>query len=96
MDALCSFQCSASCGGGIRTRAVVCKRADTNEEVPLAACQGTPPETEEMCNTEECPMGKGKALVRSWLEYCAVPFDSRPQELQPKMDSFSNMLPDLF
>jgi hypothetical protein len=47
--------CSASCGGGVQTREVVCLRTDTNEEVPSEACPGEAPPTEVPCNVEECP-----------------------------------------
>ncbi|XP_036150742.1 A disintegrin and metalloproteinase with thrombospondin motifs 6-like [Monomorium pharaonis] len=51
--------CSASCGGGSRTRSVFCTEENGNEttKLPDHKCSGThKPRTQETCNTVSCPM----------------------------------------
>ncbi|XP_011333048.1 protein madd-4 isoform X2 [Ooceraea biroi] len=51
--------CSASCGGGSRTRSVFCIEENGNEttKLPDHKCGGThKPRTQETCNTVSCPM----------------------------------------
>lgn len=46
-------RCSRACGGGIKTRSVICKNGN-DVEVPDSECGGTKPETQESCGTNEC------------------------------------------
>ncbi|XP_032685179.1 protein madd-4 isoform X3 [Odontomachus brunneus] len=51
--------CSASCGGGSRTRSVFCAEENANEttRLPDHKCSGTHrPRAQESCNTVSCPM----------------------------------------
>ncbi|XP_011640881.1 A disintegrin and metalloproteinase with thrombospondin motifs 6-like [Pogonomyrmex barbatus] len=51
--------CSASCGGGSRTRSVFCTEENGNEttKLPDHKCSSThKPRTQETCNTVSCPM----------------------------------------
>ncbi|XP_025155245.1 protein madd-4 isoform X2 [Harpegnathos saltator] len=62
--------CSASCGGGSRTRSVFCAEENGNETIKLAdhKCSGThKPRTQESCNTVSCPMWE----TDKWSE-CSV------------------------
>ena len=45
--------CSASCGGGTRTRTVTCQRQD-GQTVADSFCSGGKPATSESCNTQSC------------------------------------------
>ncbi|KAK2582675.1 hypothetical protein KPH14_004950 [Odynerus spinipes] len=52
-------KCSASCGGGIRTRSVFCTEENGNEttKLPEHKCSGThKPRVQESCNIISCPM----------------------------------------
>ncbi|XP_076245168.1 ADAMTS-like no long nerve cord isoform X2 [Calliopsis andreniformis] len=62
--------CSASCGGGSRTRAIFCTEENGNEttKLPDHKCSGThKPRTQETCNTISCPMWE----TNKWSE-CSV------------------------
>ncbi|XP_036139996.1 protein madd-4 isoform X3 [Monomorium pharaonis] len=62
--------CSASCGGGSRTRSVFCTEENGNEttKLPDHKCSGThKPRTQETCNTVSCPMWE----TDKWSE-CSV------------------------
>ncbi|XP_067210775.1 ADAMTS-like protein 3 isoform X4 [Linepithema humile] len=62
--------CSASCGGGSRTRSVFCTEENGNEttKLPDHKCIGThKPRTQETCNTVSCPMWE----TDKWSE-CSV------------------------
>lgn len=62
--------CSASCGGGSRTRAIFCTEENGNEttKLPDHKCSGThKPRTQETCNTISCPMWE----ANKWSE-CSV------------------------
>ncbi|KAG5311622.1 ATL3 protein, partial [Acromyrmex insinuator] len=51
--------CSASCGGGSRTRSVFCTEENGNEttKLPDHKCSSThKPHIQETCNTVSCPM----------------------------------------
>ncbi|XP_072015024.1 A disintegrin and metalloproteinase with thrombospondin motifs 1-like [Amphiura filiformis] len=63
-------QCSASCGGGIRTREVVCQPSASSQQVLLdSQCPGTKPHTREVCNQQICPVG---VWVPSDFSQCTV------------------------
>lgn len=48
--------CSKSCGGGVRTRDVICKRNDGQVMADIY-CQGqSQPSSQEACNTQSCPI----------------------------------------
>ncbi|KAL0100797.1 hypothetical protein PUN28_019286 [Cardiocondyla obscurior] len=62
--------CSASCGGGLRTRSVFCTEENGNEttKVPDHKCISThKPRIQETCNTVSCPMWE----TNKWSE-CSV------------------------
>ncbi|XP_011264169.1 protein madd-4 isoform X2 [Camponotus floridanus] len=62
--------CSASCGGGSRTRSVFCIEENGNEttKLPDHKCSSThEPRTQETCNTVSCPMWE----TDKWSE-CSV------------------------
>ncbi|XP_014468093.1 PREDICTED: ADAMTS-like protein 3 isoform X2 [Dinoponera quadriceps] len=62
--------CSASCGGGTRTRSVFCTEENGNEttKLPDHKCSGThKPRVQESCNTVSCPMWEAD----KWSE-CSV------------------------
>ncbi|XP_072752952.1 ADAMTS-like protein 1 isoform X2 [Anoplolepis gracilipes] len=62
--------CSASCGGGLRTRSVFCTEENGNEttKLPDHKCSSThKPRTQETCNTVSCPMWE----TDKWSE-CSV------------------------
>ncbi|XP_029156420.1 protein madd-4 isoform X2 [Nylanderia fulva] len=62
--------CSASCGGGSRTRSAFCTEENGNEttKLPDHKCSGThKPRTQETCNTVSCPMWE----TDKWSE-CSV------------------------
>lgn len=62
--------CSASCGGGFRTRAIFCTEENGNEttKLPDHKCNGThKPRNQETCNTISCPMWE----TNKWSE-CSV------------------------
>lgn len=46
-------RCSRACGGGIKTRSVICKNAN-DVEVPDSECSSVKPATEETCSTQAC------------------------------------------
>ena len=49
------MQCSATCGGGIRTREVTCTRFSDGLEVNDEICTDIKPDETERCNPEPCP-----------------------------------------
>ncbi|XP_076230521.1 ADAMTS-like no long nerve cord isoform X4 [Nomia melanderi] len=62
--------CSASCGGGSRTRAIFCTEENGNEttKLPDHKCSGMhKPRNQESCNTISCPMWE----TNKWSE-CSV------------------------
>ncbi|XP_076631991.1 ADAMTS-like no long nerve cord isoform X2 [Colletes latitarsis] len=62
--------CSASCGGGSRTRAIFCTEENGNETTKLSdhKCSNThKPRNQETCNTISCPMWE----TNKWSE-CSV------------------------
>ncbi|XP_076379649.1 ADAMTS-like no long nerve cord isoform X2 [Megalopta genalis] len=62
--------CSASCGGGSRTRAIFCTEENGNEttKLPDHKCSGMhKPRNQETCNTISCPMWE----TNKWSE-CSV------------------------
>ncbi|XP_015429195.1 PREDICTED: ADAMTS-like protein 3 [Dufourea novaeangliae] len=62
--------CSASCGGGSRTRAIFCTEENGNEttKLPDHKCSGVhKPRNQETCNTISCPMWE----TNKWSE-CSV------------------------
>ncbi|XP_076177522.1 ADAMTS-like no long nerve cord isoform X2 [Ptiloglossa arizonensis] len=62
--------CSASCGGGSRTRAIFCTEENGNEttKLPDHKCSNThKPRSQETCNTISCPMWE----TNKWSE-CSV------------------------
>ncbi|XP_011300116.1 ADAMTS-like protein 3 [Fopius arisanus] len=63
-------RCSATCGGGSRTRAVFCTEESGNEttKLPDHRCNAShKPRNQEMCNTISCPMWE----TNQWSE-CSV------------------------
>ena len=56
---LLTFQCSSTCGGGARSRSLVCKRLNDKGELVIAPeilCHyATKPPTTMKCNMEPCP-----------------------------------------
>ncbi len=48
-------ECSNICGGGTKTRSVVCQRSD-GQTVPDANCSEPKPTSEESCNNQACPI----------------------------------------
>lgn len=47
--------CSKSCGGGVRTRDVVCKRNDGQAMADIYCSGQSQPASQEACNTQSCP-----------------------------------------
>lgn len=50
--------CSKTCGGGIQTRSVACKRDDAVYVSDTLCNAGTKPPTQQACNTQTCPTSK--------------------------------------
>uniref|UniRef100_A0A8C4QSZ4 ADAM metallopeptidase with thrombospondin type 1 motif, 10 n=1 Tax=Eptatretus burgeri TaxID=7764 RepID=A0A8C4QSZ4_EPTBU len=51
-------KCSRSCGGGNRSRTVVCIRAPSGATAVIldnSLCHGPPPPSKEACNAQDCP-----------------------------------------
>ncbi|CAK9806200.1 Protein madd-4 [Anthophora quadrimaculata] len=66
--------CSASCGGGSRTRTIFCTEENGNEttKLPDHKCSSThKPRNQETCNTISCPMWE----TNKWSE-CSVTCDT--------------------
>ncbi len=58
--------CSQSCGGGTRSRTVVCVNQD-NQPLPEDRCKEAKPSSTEACNTQACPSGGGPTWnVGAW------------------------------
>ena len=50
--------CSTTCGGGVRSRLVMCMRTIStteDETVPDSYCDELKPDMEEVCNNIDCP-----------------------------------------
>lgn len=71
---LLNFQCSKSCGGGIQTRTAKCID-DSNTHIDDSYCKNSEMVTEQICNTENCPIwslvdespvSKEKYLIYFW------------------------------
>ncbi|PZO79293.1 MAG: hypothetical protein DI626_11630 [Micavibrio aeruginosavorus] len=56
--------CSASCGGGTRSRTVYCQRSD-GSSVSDSYCSGGKPSTSGSCNTHSCCSGGGSCTPHS-------------------------------
>ncbi|EFN62926.1 ADAMTS-like protein 3, partial [Camponotus floridanus] len=70
--------CSASCGGGSRTRSVFCIEENGNEttKLPDHKCSSThEPRTQETCNTVSCPMWE----TDKWSEVKGINLPSHVQ-----------------
>lgn len=67
-----TFQCSKSCGGGVKTRKIHCMMQKAfGQEVELApsnCSKLTPPKTQKICNTKVCPT-YDDAIVPSHQSY---------------------------
>lgn len=66
--------CSATCGGGVQNREVVCKSIATGAEIDDAFCLysiGEKPETQQTCNNESCSsciyQRSGTTFTYTWV-----------------------------
>jgi len=63
-------RCSQTCGGGRKTRTVICKQRITrDEEVTLedGECLGNRPISEKVCKRGSCP---AMWMAEDWSEVC--------------------------
>ncbi|XP_076658795.1 ADAMTS-like no long nerve cord isoform X2 [Halictus rubicundus] len=83
--------CSASCGGGSRTRAIFCTEENGNEttKLPDHKCSGMhKPRNQETCNTISCPMWE----TNKWSECsvtCGTGIKTRTVECRDAVGSIS-------
>lgn len=69
--AVCFPQCSAMCGGGIKTRTIQCQQVRAqgrSEERPTDECPDSRPRTVRKCNQRACREGQGsrkKPVIKS-------------------------------
>lgn len=56
--------CSASCGGGVQTRALSCQRSTDLAYVSSSYCTSAAPATQQSCNTQACA-GTTRAVVNT-------------------------------
>lgn len=61
------FQCSKSCGGGIRKREADCKDSLKHKRND-SECQINEKKVEETCNTQDCPSWQVGEWTPVWVE----------------------------
>lgn len=97
------FQCSKTCGRGVRKREILCKSSSAGEGLPDSLCSGTPrPEAQEGCVLGRCPRNNRlQWAVSSWSEvwvqmYCWVwglsLFNAQLTHQHPEAQSFYSTL----